>query len=188
MPPSATTARAARCGESEDSSGPPKSTATHVASTQRLALPRLPNDAPLCIQRIGRSLQHRLAPRPTLAGEPRHAVGHVVVRQFLSLADVPRCDDPDRVIDDVRVAVRLARMVDVSRHVPPDGRVAHVEPVEPEAPDMAVARVAPLALEALLVWDLLAVIGDDSLVLVDGLRRENAPAFDLRFATFDHGC
>ena len=51
-----------------------------------------------------------------------------------------------------------------------------------EAPDVPAPDVPPLALQALLVGDLLAGVVDDALVLRDGLRRVDAPAVDLAIA------
>src|SRR5687767_9510977 len=83
-----------------------------------------------------RASDHRLAARLAPAPHGAHAVSRIIVGVLFSLADVLRGANPDGVADDLRVAVRLARMVDVARDVPADGRVADVQPIELEAPDV----------------------------------------------------
>ena len=48
---------------------------------------------------------------------------------------------PDRLADDLRIAVRLAGVVDEPGDVPADRGVAHVLPIELEAPDVALLQV-----------------------------------------------
>ena len=71
-------------------------------------------------------------------------------------------------------------MVDESRDVAADHRVAHPAPIHREAPDLAALQVDFLALAALLVIDELAVVSDNPPVLVDRFEREHAESVQLR--------
>ena len=75
-------------------------------------------------------------------------------------------------------------MIDVPRDVAADRGVAHVQAIQLEAPDMALLQVPDLALETLAIGDLLTVVGDDALVLGDGLGGEDAPALESWSAVF----
>src|SRR3954468_4047817 len=132
------------------------------------------------------TLEARRASGPAAALDVPVAVGRVVVGQFFAGADVARRADPDRVADDLGIAVRPACVVDEPRDVAPDRRVAHVEPIQLEAPDVPRFQVARLALQALAVGDLLPRVVDDTLVLGNGLRREHAPPGNLRTPFLDH--
>src|SRR5207253_651018 len=101
-------------------------------------------------------------------------------------ADPARRANPDRAVDDVDVAVGAAGVVDEACVVAADARVNHRAVCELEAPDVAVADVAPLAPEALLVRDLLARVVDDPPVLRNRLRRVDAPSMNPRSPLFDH--
>ena len=121
-----------------------------------------------------------LAARAAAARDRLVALGVVVVGQLFARLDVARRADPDRLVDDVDPAVRLARVVDEPRDVAADVGVAAPVAVDPEHPDAALAQVAILAALALLVGDELAGVVDDALVLVDGLDGEDAKAVQLR--------
>src|SRR5581483_12127554 len=124
----------------------------------------------------GNALQQTLAPGTAAALDLAFAIRHVIVGELFALTDVARRADPDGVADDVHVAVRPARMVDESRHVAADSRVAHPAPIQLEAPDAAVLHVPPFAPETLLVRDLFARVVDDARVLGDALVRKHSPA------------
>ncbi len=138
------------------------------------------DDRPTRQSRAGRRppSDQRLAAGPASAGNGPDAVRAVVVAQLLSLADVPGRADPDRVADHLGVAVRRAGMIDIARDVAADRRIADVQPIQLETPDVALLQVPDLALQALLVRNLLAVVGDDARVLVNGLGGEDAPALN----------
>src|SRR4029453_16101787 len=106
------------------------------------------------------------------------AVSRVIVGDFFSPLDIARGANPDDVADDLRVTVRRARVIHVACDVAADGRVAHVEPVQFEAPDVPLLGVALLAPQPLLIGDFLASVVDDSRVLGDGLGGKNAPTLD----------
>ena len=103
------------------------------------------------------------------------AIGHVVVGQLFAFADSSRRADPDRVANDVDVAVGMARVVDEARDVAAHGRVAHPPPIDLKTPDQSFPDVSTLTLQAFLVRDLLTRIIDDPLVLVDPFRGEHSP-------------
>ena len=124
---------------------------------------------PACLERV-------LAARDAVAGDARRAVGVVVVAQFLALPDVARGPDPDRVADDLAVAVRLAGVVDVLGDVAAHLGVAHPPAVDREAPDVAAPQLVGLAGLALPGRDLLAGVLDDAGVLGDRVQGEDAPA------------
>src|SRR4029077_1509803 len=84
----------------------------------------------------------------------------VVIGQLLALPDLPGSANPDHPVDDVDVAVRTAGMVDEPGVVAADAGVDHGPVGQLEAPDVAVLDVAPLALQAHLVGDLLAGVVD----------------------------
>ena len=94
--------------------------------------------------------------------------------------------DPDRVAGDLGIAVRRAGVIDEPRDVAADGRVTHVEAIQLEAPDMPLLQVADFPLETFAIRDLLAVVGDDPLVLGNGLGGEDAGPFNLGAPFFDH--
>jgi hypothetical protein len=71
-------------------------------------------------------------------------------------------------------------VVDEPGVVAADVGVAAPGAVDAEHPDAALAKVAILAVHALLVRDQLARVVDDPLVLVDGLEREDPEAVQLR--------
>src|SRR5687767_13512054 len=112
--------------------------------------------------RGGRRSQHDRAAGAAAAPDRADAVGRVVVRDLLALADVAGGADPDRVAGHLGIAVGRAGVVDVPRHVAADGGVAHVQPVQLEAPDVALLQVPHLAPEALLVGDLFTRVVDDA--------------------------
>ena len=66
----------------------------------------------------------RLAPRPAAAGDRVVPFRPVVVGQLLAGANRARRPNPDRLVDDLEPAVRLARVVDEPRDVAVDGRIA----------------------------------------------------------------
>src|SRR4249919_2952841 len=112
---------------------------------------------------------------PAAAADRALAVGRVVVGQLFTTTDVARGANPDRVPDDLRVAVGGAGMIDVARDVTADSRVAHVESVQLEAPDVAFFQVPRLTLEAFAIADLLACVVNDPGVLRNRSGCENAP-------------
>ena|SRR5688572_23052421 len=114
-------------------------------------------------------------------------VGVIVVGQFLARLDVAPGANPDRLPHDLAVAVRLASVIDEPADVAADHRIAHPPSIDGEAPDLPAFEIAPLALEALLVIDELAFVGDDALVLVDWFECENAPAMELGPSSNDTG-
>src|SRR5688572_3913183 len=109
----------------------------------------------------------------------------VVVGELLARLDIARGADPDRAADDLRVAVRLAGMIDEARVVAVNIGIAHPSGVDREAPDLAALEVLGFALQAFLVVDQLTGVIDDARVLVDRLEREHAPAMQLRVAPRD---
>src|SRR5437764_9481029 len=131
-------------------------------------------------------LQECLASAPAPAHDETLSVGVVVIGELLAFANRARRSNPDDAVDDVDVAVRAAGMVDVSRDVAADARVDDRAVRQLEAPDVALFDVPRLALEALLVGDLLAGVMNDPLVFLDGFRRIHAPAVNLRTPTLDH--
>src|SRR5687768_10694029 len=130
--------------------------------------------------------QSGLTPGPADTTDMARAVGHVVVGQLFTRPDVARRYDPDQIADDARVAVRGAGVIDEARDVAANRRVADVEAIQLEAPDVPLLDVAPLALQTFTVGDLLAVVGDDTLVLVDRLGRVDAPAMDRGLPPLNH--
>ena len=82
----------------------------------------------------------------TPARNSSKSVRVVVVCQLLPLFDVPRCQDPDRVADDVDITVGMAGVIDVSRDIATDGRVARPAAIDCEDPDALVWQVAELPL------------------------------------------
>src|SRR3954471_3563718 len=149
-----------------------------IAENGDYPIPRFPDSQIL--------LELRLAAGTALALDVAVTVGRIIVGQLFALADVARGADPDRVADDLRIAVRLAGVVDVARVIAADRRVADVEAIELEAPDVPVLQVARFALQALAVGDLLPRVIDDACVLGNRLRREHAPACDLRPSLLYH--
>ena len=89
-----------------------------------------------------RASQDDLAARPAAARDGARAVGVVVVGQLFTAPDVSRRANPDRLANDLRVAIRAARVVDEAGHVAADGGIARVEPVQLEAPDVPGPQVA----------------------------------------------
>src|SRR5688572_3889620 len=132
------------------------------------------------------SSQSGLAIRPAPALDVARSVGHVVVQELFTLPDVPGGDDPDLIADHEGVTVRRAGVIDEARDVAAHGGVANVEAIELETPDVPLPQVPILALQALLVRDLLTIVGDDPFVLVDWLGGEDAPPLDCGFPPFDH--
>src|SRR5437867_10567290 len=111
----------------------------------------------------------------------------VVVGQLFASFDRARGADPDRAVLDLDVAVGPARMVDVSCEVAADAGIDDRAVRQLEAPDMpAVVDVAQFAREAFPVRDLLTRVIDDARVLRDRLRREDAPAMNLRSPLRQH--
>src|SRR5436853_2219539 len=74
--------------------------------------------------------QSRLAPGPAPALNRLLAIRVVVVGELLAGRNVARGADPDRLADDVAVAVRLARVVDEARQVAADVGVTHPSPID----------------------------------------------------------
>ena len=132
----------------------------------RLGRPRRRGEA-VQVEDVHPGLEEPLAAWPAPAANLPFPIGHVVVGQFLTLADVAGSPDPDDVSDDVDVAVALARVIDEARDVAAHVRIAHPAAVDLEAPDGTALHVTGLALQALLVRNLLACIVDDPGVLGD---------------------
>src|SRR5437867_546128 len=126
------------------------------------------------------SLQPRLAPLSAPARNQLLAIRVVVVGKLLARVDITRRADPDRLADDVAVAVWLARVVDEARQIAIDVRVTHPAAIHREAPDAPLLQVPCLALQALLVINQLACVINDACVLGDGFESEDAPAVDSR--------
>src|SRR5436190_928690 len=122
----------------------------HAAGRLGQASPRADARA----QEIG--LENPAATRTAETPNPRDAISVVVVSQFLALADVARRHDPDRVADDVGIAVRTAGMIDVARDVAADRGIAHPPAVDRECPDAVPRQVPLLAPPALRLRDQLA--------------------------------
>ena len=78
-----------------------------------------------------------LAAGPAPARDRLLAVGAVVVGQLFALRDVAGGADPDRLPDDLRVAVRLAGVIDEARDVAADRGITDVQAIQLEAPDVA---------------------------------------------------
>src|SRR5262245_17200874 len=107
------------------------------------------------------------------------AVREIVVGQLFAGPDVAAGANPDLLADDLAITVRLAGVVDEAADVAANHGVPHPLPVHGEAPDLTALQVLALTLEALLVIDQLAFIGNDALVLVDGLKGKDAPTVEL---------
>ena len=89
--------------------------------------------------------------------------------------------NPDRFVDDLKVAVRRARVVDEPRDVTADGGVTAPRAIDPEHPDAAVGQVSLFAGFAVgVVSDQLASVVDDARVSLDGLYSEDAVAMHVR--------
>src|SRR4029079_8131376 len=104
------------------------------------------------------------------------ALGVVVVGQLFAGLDPARRADPDRLVDDVDPAIRLAGVIDEPRDVAADVGVPAPLAIHAEHPDAALAELAVLARLALLVGDQLSGVVDDPLVLVDRLDGEDPEA------------
>src|SRR5262245_46417606 len=87
------------------------------------------------VQRIAAASKNTPAARPASARDSRHAFRVVVVGELFASPNPPRCNDPNRAIDDVRVAVRVAGVIDVSGDVAAHGRIAGPPIVDVEDPD-----------------------------------------------------
>jgi hypothetical protein len=120
------------------------------------------------------NLQHRLASGAAAALDRAFAIGVVVVGQLVAALNGLRRSDPDRVADDLRIAVRLARMIDEARDVAPDIGVDDPAAIQLEAPDTAILQVSPFSLETLGIGDLLAGVMNNPFVLRDDLGSEDA--------------
>ncbi len=131
-------------------------------------------------------LQAGLASRAAPARDALGAIRLIVVGQFLARLDGLRRADPDDVVDDLRVAVGRAGVVDEPGEVAVDRAVDHPARVEAEAPDPSLIEILRLAPAALLVGDLLALVVDNALVLGDALGRKHPPAMQLRPAPCNH--
>src|SRR4029453_14047214 len=136
--------------------------------------------------RAGRRSQERLAPRAAPALDQCLAVSVVVVGELLAPSNPPVFANPDSAVDDVDVAVGAAGVVDEACDVAADAGVNHRPVGQLEAPDVSLADVPPLALQALLVRDLLPGVVDDAFVLGNGLGGIHAPPMDLRAPLHDH--
>src|SRR5258708_17096471 len=120
--------------------------------------------------------EHPAAARAAAARNAGNAIRVVVIRQFLACVNPARGADPDRVTDDVDIAVRLTRVVDVSRDVSAASRVARPAGVDGEDPDSLPGQVALLAAPGLRLGDKLSFISDNSGTFVDPLAGLEAPA------------
>src|SRR5262245_57420575 len=117
------------------------------------------------------------APRTAAARYRPFADDRVVVRQLLASANRPRRLDPDRLVDDLEVAVGRARVVDEPRHVAADVGIPAPRAVHAEDPGAAFREIPRLARLALpVVANQLAGVVDDARVLRDGLAGEDAEA------------
>src|SRR5262249_49670990 len=121
-------------------------------------------------------LQQPLAAGTATAFDQAVTIRVVVVGQFFTAANRSRRADPDHALLDVDVAVGPARVVDVARDVAADARVDHRSVGELETPDMPVADIPALSLEAFLIRDFLASVMDDPFVLRNAGCGKHAPA------------
>src|ERR1051326_3336854 len=95
----------------------------------------------------------------------------IIVGQLFASFDRPPRTDPDRLVDDLKPAVRRARVVDEAREAAADVGVPAPRAVDAKDPDAAFLEVPLLSRLALLVIsDQLACVVDDARVLFDGLR------------------
>src|SRR5262249_2754117 len=132
-----------------------------------------------------RQLKHPLTIGAAAAWDAGVPLCVVVVGQLLALADRAGGANPDHAILDVRVAIRLARVVDVPRDVAPDGRVDDPTVFQLEAPECAALEIMLFARPALRRRDLFAAVVDDPCVLANGLPRKHAPSVDPRLPPLD---
>src|SRR4051812_38952692 len=130
--------------------------------------------------------EQALASGTAAAFDQPFAIGVIVVGQLFAAPDLPRGADPDDAAGDVHVAVRPAAVIDEARDIAADRGVDDGAVRQLEAPHAAAFDVAALALQALLVRNLLARVIDDAFVLRDRLGRVDAPSMDLRSPLFDH--
>ena len=126
------------------------------------------------------SLQPCLASRTTATLDHLFAVRVVVVGELFTRLDVAPRADPDRMADDLAVAVGAARVVDEARIVAVRAGIAHPLPIDREAPDLTALQVLRFTLQAFLVVDQFARVIDDPSVLVDWLKCEDAPPVQFR--------
>jgi len=124
------------------------------------------------------SLQARCAPRPAPARNQLLAIGVVVVGELLASVDIPRRADPDRLANDVAIAVWFARVVDEARQIAADVCVTHPATIHRVAPDAPLLQIPRLALQAFLMINQLARVVDDAPVFPDWFRGKHAPSVD----------
>src|SRR4051794_5951463 len=89
----------------------------------------------------GPASDHDLTTRTALALDRTFAVGRIVVGQLLAFSDVAGRDNPDGVANHARIAIGFTCVVDVTRDVATNGRVANVQAIELETPDVTVLQV-----------------------------------------------
>ena len=100
----------------------------------------------------------------------------VIEQEFLPCPDIARGDDPDMAINELRLAIRLATVIQKARGVPIDAAVQVVRFINGKN-----IVVAPLtAREGFLFADFLAEIFDDASAGGDVMASEAAEAVDGR--------
>ena len=104
----------------------------------------------------------------------------VVVRQLLAGANRARRANPDRRVDDLEPAVRLAGVIDEARDVPADAGVAAPDATDAEHPDTPLRQIPRLAHAAAAIANQFARLVDDACVLGDRFGREYTEAVQLR--------
>src|SRR5262249_19692367 len=104
------------------------------------------------LTRPARALVQAIGTAGPAAARHRPVADHaVVVGQLLAPTDVASGPDPDRLVDDFEVAVRVTRVVDEPRDVAADVRVAAPDAVDAEDPEFALCAIGLLARVACVV-------------------------------------
>ncbi len=115
---------------------------------------------------------------PAVAGDAAAPPGVVVVRELFATGDVACRPDPDRIANHLRVAVRLALVVEESRYIAPDFGISHPATIDRKTPDVATRHLRRLTGMAVAGQDLLACVVDNARVLGNRLQREDAPPME----------
>ena len=124
-------------------------------------------------------LKHALTPVAATAVDAPLSVRAVIVCELLSRSNIARGADPDRIADDVNVAVRAARVIDESRDVASHRRIANPLAIDLKAPNAPALHVPTFTAQAFAVGDFLPGVIDDAGVLRDRRDGEHAPSMNL---------
>jgi len=124
--------------------------------------------------------QNPTAARPAQALDAGHTFRVVVVGQLFAFSDRSCGDDPDRAADDVRIAVRPARVIDVPRDVAAERSITRPPFIDVEDPDPLPRQISLLPAPALGLGYQRALVLDDTGIFVDRLAGIDAPAGNAR--------